>query len=59
MDLNIILEKPALLASIAGSSDFLAQFPSTLYRFFQVHKKEGELISFVIDLEFKSGCSLP
>jgi hypothetical protein len=55
MDLNIILEKPSLLASLTGSSNFLAQFPSTLYRFFQVHKKEDVLISFVVQQEFKSG----
>jgi hypothetical protein len=55
MDLSIILEKPSLLSSVVDVSSFLAQFPTTLYRFFQVHKKEDELISFVIDLELASG----
>jgi hypothetical protein len=55
MDLNIILEKPSLLSSVVDVSSFLTQFPATLYRFFQVHKKEDELVSFVVDLELSSG----
>jgi hypothetical protein len=58
MDLNIILQKPSLLASSVDVSSFLCQFPATLYRFFEVNKKENELISFVVDLELASGSTL-
>jgi hypothetical protein len=54
-DLGIILEKPTLLAAVVDIGDFIAQFPATLYRFFEVHKKEDELISFVINFELASG----
>ncbi len=46
-----VLEDVKLLRKLLASGDVLLSFPETLYNYFRVHRKEKDLITFVMEHE--------